>query len=380
MPLRFNEQTGMFEEVTENPQINDFAFDGAPIRYNDEVVKFTWDVQDAEKIFINEIEVSATSTSYDYPLTGSGLQNFVLKIETGGIEKTESLQIKVLETPIFNVEQSSDKLRKGKGESCVVKWRIENAEKFKLRDDEDTLPLASERSFTPESTTDYIFEAIGLDGIRTFAHIVHIDVLDEASVRFEVDKVLTLPHVPIKLSWNVLHAEKIELEGYGEVDYRGEKVLECDRETTFTLRVTDAFGTTEYHQHVGQYPLPLIRSILVPTPNIEKKITVETHFEFKHIQVGIDVNTTNIPKYREINADAFIPEVNFHQLLVPLSDPWSDRINRYINTLKNIFSLNKVYSDSRTFEPQASWWAKFKEAKNRLTNRITDKISNIWNS
>ena len=128
MPLRFNEQTGMFEEVTENPQINDFAFDGAPIRYNDEVVKFTWDVQDAEKIFINEIEVSATSTSYDYPLTGSGLQNFVLKIETGGIEKTESLQIKVLETPVFNVEQSSDKLRKGKGESCVIKWRIENAE------------------------------------------------------------------------------------------------------------------------------------------------------------------------------------------------------------------------------------------------------------
>ena len=41
MPLRFNEQTGMFEEVTENPQINDFAFDGAPIRYDDEVVKFT---------------------------------------------------------------------------------------------------------------------------------------------------------------------------------------------------------------------------------------------------------------------------------------------------------------------------------------------------
>ena len=40
MALRYNEKTGMFDEVPEDPRINSFTFDGNPIRYKDESVTF----------------------------------------------------------------------------------------------------------------------------------------------------------------------------------------------------------------------------------------------------------------------------------------------------------------------------------------------------
>ena len=91
MALRYNERTGMFDEVPEDPRINSFTFDGNPIRYKDESITFKWDVQDAERIFINDIEVPSSSSTYSYPLSDVGLQNFVLRIENGGNHKTENL-------------------------------------------------------------------------------------------------------------------------------------------------------------------------------------------------------------------------------------------------------------------------------------------------
>ena len=347
MALRYNERTGMFDEVPEDPRINSFTFDGNPIRYKDESVTFKWEVQDAERIFINDIEVPASSSTYSYPLSDVGLQNIVLRIENGGNHKTENLQIKVLDVPAFNIEQSKDKLRKGKNEECVIKWDIQNIQSAKLiSDGTEEIVNVGERTVSPDSSTDYKFEAIGLDGERVFSYTVRVDVFEESTVLFEVDKNITLPHVPIKLSWDVKNASEVELSGFGVVDHIGEEIIDCDRERVFTLKVTDLFGTTEYHQRVKMYPLPLIRSILVPTPQIERDLKVETHFEQKHLQVNIKVNMAEIPDFAGIKADVFVPTIPIHQI---------------------------------ELSPRKDWWDKLQSYNKSLTRRITEKISSIWN-
>lgn len=347
MKLRYNERTGMFDEVPEDPRINSFTFDGNPIRYKDESVTFKWEVQDAERIFINDIEVPASSSTYSYPLSDVGLQNIVLRIENGGNHKTENLQIKVLDVPVFNIEQSKDKLRKGKNEECVIKWDIQNIQSAKLiSDGTEEIVNVGERTVSPDSSTDYKFEAIGLDGERVFSYTVRVDVFEESTVLFEVDKNITLPHVPIKLSWDVKNASEVELSGFGVVDHIGEEIIDCDRERVFTLKVTDLFGTTEYHQRVKMYPLPLIRSILVPTPQIERDLKVETHFEQKHLQVNIKVNMAKIPDFTGIKADVFVPTIPIHQI---------------------------------ELSPRKDWWDKLQSYNKSLTRRITEKISSIWN-
>ena len=347
MALRYNERTGMFDEVPEDPRINSFTFDGNPIRYKDESITFKWDVQDAERIFINDIEVPSSSSTYSYPLSDVGLQNFVLRIENGGNHKTENLQIKVLDVPAFNIEQSKDKLRKGKNEECVIKWDIQNIQSAKLISDvTEEIVNVGERTVSPDSSTDYKFEAIGLDGERVFSYTVRVDVFEESTVLFEVDKNITLPHVPIKLSWDVKNASEVELSGFGVVDHIGEEIIDCDRERVFTLKVTDVFGTTEYHQRIKMYPLPLIRSILVPTPQIERNLKVETHFEQRHLQVNIKVNMAKIPNYAGIKANVFVPTIPIHQI---------------------------------ELSPRKDWWDKLQSYNKSLTRRITEKISSVWN-
>ena len=347
MALRYNERTGMFDEVPEDPRINSFTFDGNPIRYKDESITFKWDVQDAERIFINDIEVPSSSSTYSYPLSDVGLQNFVLRIENGGNHKTENQQIKVLDVPAFNIEQSKDKLRKGKNEECVIKWDIQNIQSAKLSSDcTEEIVNVGERTVSPDSSTDYKFEAIGLDGERVFSYTVRVDVFEESTVLFEVDKNITLPHVPIKLSWDVKNASEVELSGFGVVDHIGEEIIDCDRERVFTLKVTDVFGITEYHQRIKMYPLPLIRSILVPTPQIERNLKVETHFEQRHLQVNIKVNMAKIPNYAGIKANVFVPTIPIHQI---------------------------------ELSPRKDWWDKLQSYNKSLTRRITKKISSLWN-
>ena len=380
MALRYNERTGMFDDVPEDPRINSFTFDGNPIRYKDESVTFKWEVQDAERIFINDIEVPASSSTYSYPLSDVGLQNIVLRIENGGNHKTENLQIKVLDVPSFNIEQSKDKLRKGKNEECVIKWDIQNIQSAKLiSDGTEEIVNVGERTVSPDSSTDYKFEVIGLDGERVFSYTVRVDVFEESTVLFEVDKNITLPHVPIKLSWDVKNASEVELSGFGIVDYKGEEIIDCDRERVFTLKVSDVFGTTEYHQRIKMYPLPLIRSILVPTPQIERDLKVETHFEQKHLQVNIKVNMAKIPDFVGIKADVFVHCIDFHKLSFPLTSTWKNKIDNYKETFSKLLLLKTSNSNNSNFLPHKQWWKSFDTHKNKLSKKIKNSISSLWN-
>lgn len=381
MALRYNERTGMFDEIPDNPRINSFTFDGSPIRYKGESITLMWNVQDAQRIFINEIEVPVSSSSYSYQLSDIGLRDFVLRIENGGNQMSENIQIKVLDVPFFNIEKSKDKLKKGKNEFCDLKWKINNAQSVRLLYDEKEVNIGNEGclSVSPQTSTDYRFEAVGEDGERVFPYSVHVDVFDESSVVFEVDKNITLPHVPIKLSWDVKNASDVELSGYGIVEHKSEKVFDCDRDKTFSLKVTDVFGTTVYHQKVRMYPLPLIRSILVPTPKIEKKINVETHFEQKHIQININVNMAKIPDFTGIKADVFVHCIDFHKLSIPLTTVWSEKIESCKRLFCQLIQSHSIRLENISFIPRQSCLNTIREHQNILIKRITSKLSSLWN-
>ena len=348
MALRYNERTGMFEDVPEEPRIHNFSFEGNPIRYKNEIVKFRWNVQDAVRVLLNGEELSTDSSSHNVRLSSTGLQNFVLRVENGGIHQTQTIQLKVLETPDFNVEQSLFKLKRGKNEQCLIKWNVTNAANIRLRYDniDEAVSNISKLTVSPEETKEYILDAVGIDGNRHFEYVIKVEVFDESTVKFNVDKNITLPHVPIKLSWDVQNAAEVELIGYGQVAFSGEKILDIDREQVYILKVTDAFGVNEYTQRIQMYPLPLIRSIMVPTPKINQTVIIDTNFEQKILQVKINVNTCKIPDFEGIKADVFVPSIRFHDLeLIPRKD----------------------------------WWDKITDMNKTLTNYLMEKISLLWN-
>lgn len=95
----------MTDKKVPSPRIISFAYEGPPVRYNNEIVRFTWNVQEAERISLNGKEMPMESSYYDHYLSGLGVQEFVLGISAGDVKVTESVQIKVLQMPHFTVRE-----------------------------------------------------------------------------------------------------------------------------------------------------------------------------------------------------------------------------------------------------------------------------------
>ena len=128
------------------------------------------------------------------------------------------------------------------------------------------------------------------------------------------------------------------------------------------------------------YPLPLIRSILVPAPEIERNVSIETNFDFKHIQVGINVNMAEIPDFVGIRTRIWVPLREGNELSVPQDTSLRHRIGRYLRSLRNFSGFPEFHPDcgSRTM-PEKGWWGTLEECRNKLIKRIKDKISDLWN-
>lgn len=145
---------------------------------------------------------------------------------------------------------------------------------------------------------------------------VTINVYDESEIEFTADKHYVCPQLPILLSWSVKHAKKVWLDGK-EVNPKGSKIVEQDKATTYTLKVKDEFGTKEKQVYIDMLPVPQVKAILVPTPNIvsNSSITVvqpKYNVDIKIPEIEIDWIKISIPK---------VPSLTDLGLKVELSPP-----------------------------------------------------------
>jgi len=104
---------------------------------------------------------------------------------------------------------------------------------------------------------------------------ISIKVAPRAVIKlFKADKKYTLDTVPVKLDWAVSNAKSIELLGYGQQSPSGSLIVKPKGETTYTLEVEDDFGKQRADFTIKELPLPLIKQILVPAPNIARNVGI----------------------------------------------------------------------------------------------------------
>lgn len=83
----------------------------------------------------------------------------------------------------------------------------------------------------------------------------------------------------------------------------GSKVVTIDEDTTYTLKVEDEFGVKEKTIKVKILPLPVIKSILVPTPKIENTVNVHQYVPKLGVDVRIEVPHIEIPEYNPLSVE-----------------------------------------------------------------------------
>ena len=175
-----------------------------------------------------------------------------------------------------------------------------------------------------------------LDKKTTFEEKIKIDILPEATIKFEVDKEYVFPNVPFTLKWKTENAKKVTLNGK-DVDLIGGEVFEygIQKETKYTLSVTDEFGIKEKEIVVKMLPLPRIESLVVPMPNIEKSINMTVNLNIPNI--AIDLLSCDLQKVG-LNVEAKVVEgINAPPKVELKSD--LEELNYWNKIKKNIKNL-----------------------------------------
>jgi len=139
---------------------------------------------------------------------------------------------------------------------------------------------------------------------KTFKKGIAIRVFDECEINFSADKYYVFPTIPVVLSWNVTNAKKVWLDS-DEVEPIGSKVIAPQKAVSVVLSAEDEFGVKEKRIDIGMLPIPQVKSILVPTPNIVSNMIVTIkqpryNVDVKFPKIDIDWIKTEVPRIKSL--------------------------------------------------------------------------------
>ena len=316
MALVYNETTGNFDDIQAPPIIRYCRlFESVPFFQGDSVT-LTWQIDDANHIFIDEEEQS--SNSLEVTLDSTGTKQFKVRATNsdGIAERVVSLQ--VLPCPKFEIYPSATVLHKGRNENIVFRWNIENARDIKLICGNETTEIteSGEATFSPIEDTQFIFEAKGLEGNRVFRHIIPIKIREAARIDFKVNRQFSYPNLPIILSWNVENCIAVTIDGFGEQPSQGQLTVTPGVDTTYVIKVQDAFGEERRTITVRMLPLPVIKQIFVPTPKVDESFDIS--YATPQFNANISIPTfesslvkLDLPNVPQLKDSFFIKSISF---------------------------------------------------------------------
>ena len=186
------------------------------------------------------------------------------------------------------------------------------------------------KAMTLSEDTTFELEVRINDG-KTYKKKVSIRVFDECEIDFSADKYYVFPTIPVKLSWNVKNAKTVWLDKE-EVEIVGSKVIEPQKATSVILEAEDEFGKKSKRIDIGMLPIPQVKSLLVPTPNIvsNMSITIQQprfNVDVKFPLINIDWIRAEAPK---------VPSLTESGLNVELSPPLPE-VN-ILSSIKKVFN------------------------------------------
>ena len=160
-----------------------------------------------------------------------------------------------------------------------------------------------------------------------------IEVFDECLIDFSADKYYVFPSIPVVLSWSVANAKKVLLDNE-EVNAIGTKVIEPKEATTCFLSAEDEFGVKEKRVDIQMLPIPQVKSLLVPVPDITNNLSVTIqqpryNVDVKLPTIDIDWIKVEVPKVKSLT------ELGLYRSLE--QSPPQPKIN-LISTIKNVFN------------------------------------------
>ena len=331
MALVYNETTGNFDDIQAPPIIRYFRLQESVPFFQGDSVNLTWQIDGANHIFIDDEEQNGNSL--EVSLNFVGTKQFKVRATNSDGTAERVITLEVLPCPKFEIHPSTTVLHKGRNENVIFRWTIENARNIKIFNGIETTEIkeSGEASFSPIADTQFVFEAKGLEGNRVFRHIVPIKIREAARIDFKVNRQFSYPNLPIILSWNVENSESVTIDDFGEQPSQGQLVVNPGVDTTYVIRVRDAFGEEQRSITSRMLPLPVIKHIFVPTPKIDKSLDISYATPQFNAKISVPIFDSPLMKLHLPNIPAFKDSF--------FVNPISNKKNKQIkNPFKSIYS------------------------------------------
>ena len=193
-------------------------------------------------------------------------------------------------------------------QTVVINWDIPFEAKISIREKSSGLTWdvdnKGEKAEILTQDTTYELSVKTNEG-KVFCKEITIMVFDECEIDFSADKQYIFPSVPVVLKWKVRNAKKVWLDGE-EVEAVGAKVVKPTNAISVVLSAEDEFGKKEKRLDIGMLPMPIIKSLLVPTPNFVSNLSVTIqqprfNVDVKFPTVDIDWIKLELPEVKSLS-------------------------------------------------------------------------------
>lgn len=239
----------------------------------------------------------------------------------------------------MSFKASKQKLHAGKGEKVTLTWDVKNAENCCLIYPDGTNHSHKNKDsvvITPNETSKYVLRTTALDKKTVIDTPVIIEVYPDADVQFSSDKEYVFPSIPFTIFWQIKNAKRVALNG--KIVRTADSITFTDgieKNTTYTLSVTDEFGEKDYPLTIKMLPIPQIKTILVPTPKLENNLSITV----QQPRINADVKFPKISMPFANMEIPYVPSLSDLGLDVKLSLPRRNfSILRSIKRIKRLFN------------------------------------------
>jgi len=319
------------QAILENktPEVILWNIDKTQILENENIT-LTWEVLYAKKVTISGLGEVPLKENRTIALRRNTTYTLTIQDYKDNIYETENpINVTVIPLPVIEVIEESIKIERG--DTTILRWNASNVSKIIFAFDNQVIDATNLTEFAvqPNENTICKLTFTALDNQTTVEKEIGIEVFPKPEIKlFEVLPEVVISSIPVTISWQVENAKKIEINnGVGEVREEGQKTILHDKNTLYQLTAWGELSFVTKEIVVKVFPTPIIESLLVPMPDFESRINLNT----------IVINPPNI------DVSINMPEFNLNPPQITEPDVDLQTITPMYKNKSSIFNFSKIY-------------------------------------
>lgn len=267
-------KSSLFEivaKIDSEPVISSFSSDTQTITRKGQQVKFRFEGERFDYARINRHAVNLNENELLLALDDESVVQLSLHNEFG--TATADIQVTAIkEDPVIDFFVASEDLIK-EPTDITLRWNVQKADYVKISSISKQFPTQGETTISPKQPTTITLTAFGAFDQEVQTSLEIKTVLPEIEfLRYEVNLEHGLENVDV--SWKVSNATHVEISPIGPVKTEGLHHLSLLKPTELNLHAKGHFGSVKKSLIAHPFPIPIIETLLTPTPPIEVNLEI----------------------------------------------------------------------------------------------------------